>query len=189
MKIILASQSPQRKDLLDLMNLKYEIMVSDVDETFVDNLPITEQSKRLAYIKAKEVFNKTTGDRIIIGSDSMVIKDGKIYGKPKDEKDAFNILTDLQNDTHQVITSLAVLAQKDGKYLEFIDYDITEVHFKPMSEKEILDWIATGKSLNKAGGYGVQSEFAVYIDKIVGNYYTVVGLPIHKLNDILKRIS
>ena len=100
MKIILASQSPQRKDLMDLMNLKYEIIVSDVDETFVDNLPITEQSKRLAYIKAKEVFNKTTGDRVIIGSDSMVIKNDKIYGKPKDEDDAFNMLNDLQDDNN-----------------------------------------------------------------------------------------
>ena len=189
MKIILASQSPQRKDLMDLMNLKYEIIISDVDEAFVDNLPITEQSKRLAYIKAKEVFNKTAGDRVIIGSDSMVIKEDKIYGKPKDEEDAFNMLTDLQSDTHQVITSLAVLVQKDGRYLEFIDYDMTEVHFKPMSEKEILDWIATGKALNKAGAYGIQTEFAVYIDKIVGNYSTIVGLPIHKLDDILKRIS
>lgn len=189
MKIILASQSPQRKDLMDLMNLKYEIMVSNVEETFIDNLSITEQSKRLAYIKAKEVFNKTTEDRIVIGSDSMVLKDNKIYGKPNDENDAFNMLTDLQNATHQVITSLAVLVQKDGKYLEFIDYDIAEVSIKPMSEKEILDWIATGKALNKAGAYGIQTEFAVYIDKIVGNYSTIVGLPIHKLDDILKRIS
>ena len=100
MKIILASQSPRRKELMDLLKVRYEIIPSKVDETLEEGLSIIEQSKRLAYIKAKEIFNKTEGDRIIIGSDSMVIKNGKIYGKPKDEKDAINMKL-MCNDTRQ----------------------------------------------------------------------------------------
>ena len=187
MKIILASKSPRRKELLDLLNLDYEIIVSDAEEILEDNLTIEEQVKKLSYIKAKTVFDKTSGDRIVIGSDTMVVKNNKIYGKPKDEEDAFNMLNELKNSKHEAVTGLAILVEKDGKYEEYIDYDMAEVYFKDMTDEEIKNWINTGKSLDKAGAYAVQDEFIVFIEKFNGNYSTVMGLPIHKVYDILKK--
>lgn len=189
MKIILASKSPRRKELMDMLNLKYEVIVSKADETLQGGLTVEEQAKRLSYIKAKTVFEETTGDRIVIGSDTMVIKNNKIYGKPKNEEDAFKTLKELNGTKHQVITGLAILVEKNGKYEEYLDYDITEVHFKNMTDTEIKNWISTGQAMDKAGAYAVQGEFSVFIEKINGNYSTVVGLPIHKVYDILKIIS
>lgn len=188
MKIILASKSPRRKELLDLLNLEYEIKVSNADEKLEPNLSIQEQSKRLSYIKAKTVFDQTSGDRIVIGSDTMVIKNNKIYGKPKDQEDAFHMLEQLKNTKHNVITGLAILVEKNGKYEEYITYDMAEVYFKDMTKEEIEKWLKTGKAMDKAGAYAVQGEFMVFIEKINGNYSTVMGLPIHKVYDILKRI-
>lgn len=186
MRIILASQSPRRKELLDLMNLKYDIIVSNADESFEDGLDIKEQSKRLAYIKAKTVFDETDGDRIVIGSDTMVLKDGKVYNKPKNKKDAIRMLHELSGNKHEVITSLSVIIEKEGKIMESTDYDTAEVHIKKMSDEEIIKWVENGNPLDKAGGYAIQSEFAVFVDEIIGNYFTIVGLPIHKLYDIIK---
>ena len=186
MKIILASQSPRRKELLDLLKIKYEIITSKVNETLEEGLSIIEQSKRLAYIKAKEIFNKTEGDRIIIGSDSMVIKDGKIYGKPKDEQDAINMIKQLNNSSHQVITSLCVMIQDNGQFKEYLDYDIAKVYLNDMTQNEIEKWVKEGKALDKAGAYAIQSEFCIYVNKIEGNYTTIVGLPMHKLYSAIK---
>lgn len=187
MKIILASQSPRRKELMDFLNINYEIIVSNADETLEKGLTIEEQAKRLSYIKAKTVFDKTSGDRIVIGSDTMVVKNGKIYGKPKDNQDAFKMLKELKNTKHQAITGLAILVEKDGKYEEYLDYDMAEVYFKDMTDEEITNWINTGKALDKAGAYAVQDEFIVFFEKINGNYSTVMGLPIHKVYDVLKK--
>lgn len=186
MRIILASQSPRRKELMDLLNIKYEVIPSEIDETFEEGLSIVEQSKRLAYIKAKEIFNKTSEDRVVIGSDSMVIKNGKVYGKPKDNQEVAKILNELRDSSHQVITSLCVMIQNKGGFKQYIDYDIAEVYFKDMTGEEIQKWISTGKALDKAGGYAIQSEFCVHINKIEGNYTTVVGLPMHKLYEVIK---
>ena len=186
MEIILASQSPRRRELMDLRKIDYTVMPSGADETFEEGLAITEQSKRLAYIKAKEIFNKTNGDRIVIGSDTMVLKEKNIYEKPKNEADAIRMLNELKNDSHQVITSLCVLIQKGEKFKEYLDYDMAEVYLKDMSEKEIKNWVKNGNPLDKAGAYAVQSEFCVFVDKINGNYTTVVGLPMHKLYDVIK---
>lgn len=187
MKIVLASKSPRRKELMEFITKDFETIVSDVDETFIDGLSIIEQSKRLAYIKAKEVFNMIEDDVIVIGSDTMVVKNDKVFGKPEDRENAINMIKELKNNKHQVITSLAVLVRKNGKYEEYIDYDITEVHIKDMSEDEIIKWVDSNKCYDKAGAYAIQGEFSVFIDKMVGNYFTVVGLPIHKLYDILKK--
>lgn len=186
MKIILASQSPRRKELLDLIHVKYEIMVSEVEEKLEPNVTIEEQAQTLSYQKAKAVFNKTTGDRVVIGSDTMVIKNNKPYGKPKNEEEPIAMLKELKNGKHQVITGLAILIQKNGEYKEEIVYDITEVYIKEMDEQEIIDWVKSGNALDKAGAYAIQGEFAKYIEKINGNYTTVVGLPIHKVYEILK---
>lgn len=186
MKIILASQSPRRKELLDLMGLNYEVIVSNADEKLEDGLAIEEQSKKISYVKAKTVFDKTSGDRIVIGSDTIVVKNNKIYGKPKDELDAKNMLLEFKNSKVQVITSFAVLLEDGEKYKEYIDYDIADIYIKDMTDEEIDKWIQTGDAMDKAGAFAIQSEFCVFIDKIVGNYTTVVGLPVHKLYECLK---
>ena len=187
MKVILASKSPRRKELMDLLGIKYEIMVSEVDESLEQGLSLEEQSKKLGYIKAKAVFDKTEGDRIVIGSDTLVVKGNKLFGKPKDKQDAINMLMELKNDKHQVITSIAVLVQKDGRYEEYIDCDITDVYVANMSDREIEEWIDTGKVYDKAGAYAIQEEFIKHIDKIEGNYGTIVGMPINKVYRILKQ--
>lgn len=186
MKIILASKSPRRKELLDLIHVNYEIMVSEVEEKLEPNLTIEEQAQKLSYQKAKAVFDKTTGDRVVIGSDTMVIKNNKPYGKPKNEEEAMAMLKELQNGKHQVITGLAILMQNNGEYKEEITYDITEVSIKEIDEQERIDWVKSGNALDKAGAYAIQGEFAKYIEKINGNYTTVVGLPVHKVYEILK---
>lgn len=189
MRVILASESPRRRELLEMMGLKFEIKPSKCDETFEEGFTIEEQSKRLAFIKAKTVFDETSGDRVVIGSDTMVLKGDKIYGKPHSKEQAFEMLKDLNNDKHKVITSICVISEKSGKYKEQVDYDIAEVYFKKMTDREIESWIEKEKPYDKAGAYTVQSAFGVYVDKIIGNYFTVVGLPIHKLNDMLKNID
>lgn len=186
MKFILASKSPRRKVLMDMLQIPCEVIVSNCDETFEKGLTIEEQSKRLAYIKAKAVFDKTQGDRIVIGSDSMVLKGNNVYGKPKDKAEAVRMLNDLKNDKHTVITSLAVLIQNGDKYIENVDYDKAELYFKDMTDEEIDKWIEEDKPYDKAGGYAVQSKFAVFINKIDGNYFSTMGLPIHKLYDVIK---
>ncbi len=172
---------------MNLLTKNYEVIVSDADETHEEGLTIDEESKRLAYIKAKKVFEETSGDRIVIGSDTMVIKNNKVYEKPKDEQDAKIMLQELQGGNHQVITSICVLVENNGKYEEFIDYDKTNVYIKNMNNEEIDKWIQIGDSLDKAGAYAIQGEFGMFVEKIDGNYTTVVGLPIHKLYDILKK--
>lgn len=186
MRIILASKSPRRKELLDQIKVEYEVIVSQVEEKLDPTLSIEEQVKHLSYQKAKAVFDKTTGDRMIIGSDTMVIKNKKQYGKPKDEEEAIKMLNELKNGKHQVITGLSILIEKEGQYKQEVDYDITEVTIKEMSDQEILEWVRSGNAFDKAGAYAIQGEFAKHIEKINGNYTTVVGLPIHKVYEILK---
>lgn len=187
MKIILASKSPRRKEILEMLTKKFEIMVSDEEEILDDKLNIYEQAKELAYIKAKSVFDKTQGNRIVIGSDTMVVDlDGKIYGKPKNREDAINMLSKIKGTKHNVITSLAILIQKEDSYVEKLDYDLAEVYIANMSEEEIIKWVGTGEAYDKAGAYAVQGEFTKHIEKINGNFWTVMGLPIHKLYNILK---
>ncbi|MBO5413304.1 MAG: septum formation protein Maf [Clostridia bacterium] len=189
MKIILASQSPMRKELLKQMGLEFEVLVSNADETFEEGLSLEEQSKRLAYIKAKTVFDETEDDRIIIGSDTMVLKDGEVFGKPKNKQDAIDMLNKLKNTCHTAITSLCVLVEKNGECKKFLDYDTTKVFFKNMTEEEILHWIKIGNPYEKAGAYELASPFCVFVDKIEGNITTVQGLPTHKLYEVLKQLS
>ena len=187
MKVILASKSPRRKELMDFLGIEYEIKVSEADETLEEGLAIEEQSKRLGYIKAKAVFDQTTGDRIVIGSDTLVVKDNIIFGKPKDRQDAINMVNTIKNDKHQVITSVAVLVQEGDEYKEYIDYDIADVYISDMSQEEIEEWIDSGKAYDKAGAYAIQLDFMKFLEKVDGNYGTVIGLPIHKLYRILKQ--
>lgn len=188
MKIILASASPRRKELLGLITQNFEVIVSKVDEKLKEGLDPKGQTLRLAYIKAKDVFDRTSGDRIVIGSDTIVTKNMKIYGKPKDKEDAKKMIKELLegDKIHSVITGLSILIEKNGKYKEYNTYDEVKVFLKDISDKEIEKWIDSGKAMDKAGAYGIQNEFCVFVDKIDGNYTSIVGLPTQKVYDILK---
>lgn len=189
MEIILASGSPRRKDLLKSIVPDFKIIVSDADETLKEGITPEEQATRLSYIKAKTVFDKTEGDRIVIGSDTMVVKNNKIYGKPKNKEQAKLMIKDLLKDDrkHKVVTGLCVMIENNKEYHEFNLYDSTIVYFTEISDREINNWVNTGKAMDKAGAYAMQDEFGVFIEKIDGNYSTVIGLPIHKLYGIIKR--
>ena len=188
MKIILASGSPRRKELLKLIVPEFEIMVSGVDEKLEEGQKLEEQVTELAYIKAKDIYDKTDGDRIIIGSDTIVTKNSKIYGKPKNREHAKKMIKELLegNKVHSIITGLCVIIQKNGEYKEFKTFDEVKVFLKDMSDEEIDKWLDTGLWADKAGAYGIQNEFCVFVEKIEGNYTTVVGLPTHKVYDIIK---
>lgn len=188
MKFILASGSPRRKELLKLLVPEYEIIVSGIDEKLEDEQTPSEQVIRLAYTKAKDVFNKTTGNRIVIGSDTVVARNGIIYGKPKDRADAKRMIKEfLEGDrTHSIMTGLAVLIEKDGKYEEYKTFDEAKIFLKDMTDKQIDWWLDTEKWTDKAGAYAIQEEFGAFVNKIEGNYQTIVGLPIHKLYDIIE---
>lgn len=187
MKIILASKSPRRKELMNLLNVKYDVIVSSADETLEDGLSMEEQSKKLAFVKAKAVFDNTEGNRIVIGADTLVYKNNKKFGKPLNTENAVQMIKELKNSSHQVCTGIAVLIQNGDSYSEFIDCSTTSIHIKDMTDNEINEWINSGKALDKAGAYAVQEEFTKFIDKIDGNYFGVVGLPIDKVYDIIKK--
>lgn len=188
MKIILASKSPRRKELLTLIGIKdFQIIESEINEKLEKGIKIEEQSKKLAYQKAKAVFNKTIGNRIVIGSDTLVVKENKIYVKPQTKEEAFSMIKELKSGTHKVITSLSVLKEENGKYTEYLDYDITNIKIKDMTDTEINNWINSGEAMDKAGAYAIQGKFAVYIERIEGNYHSVMGLPISKLYNVIKK--
>ena len=188
MRIILASKSPRRKEILGMIVDKFDIMVCKEDEILDNTLSIKEQSIKLAYDKAKNIFNRTNGDRIVIGSDTIVVDENdKIYGKPQDREDAIKILNSIKGKEHRVFTSIAVLVSKNGKIYEDTDCDIARVYIDNMTDEEVTKWVDTGEAYDKAGAYAVQGRFAKHIEKIDGNFWTVMGLPINKIYNILKK--
>lgn len=188
MKIILASGSPRRKELLKLVVSEFDIMISGVDEKIEKDLTVEQQVTKLSYIKAKDIYDKTDGDRLIIGADTIVVKNNKIYGKPKNKENAKQIIKELLDGdrTHRVLTGLTVIYEKNGEYKEYKLYDEAKIFLKNISDEEIEKWISTGNAMDKAGAYGIQNEFCVHVEKVEGNYMTVLGLPVHKLYDIIK---
>lgn len=192
MKIILASQSPRRKELLKLIVPTFEIIVSNQEETLNDKLSVEEQVTQIAYDKAKNVYDRTKnkGDRIVIGSDTIVTKNGKIYGKPKNRDHAKEMIKELitENKMHKIITGLCVFVEKEGRLKEYKTYDEVKVYLKDITDKEIEKWLDTGNAMDKAAAYGIQNEFCVHVEKIEGNYTSALGLPTHKLYDIIKTV-
>lgn len=189
MKIILASKSPRRKELLSTIVANFDIIEAVNDEVVKENLTNEEQSEHLSFEKANEVFNKTSGDRIVIGSDTIVVVNGTIYGKPKDESDAFNTLKILSGNTHQVITGICIISEINGVKSCYIDHDIAQVKFVKMEDKEILEYISSKEPMDKAGSYGVQGKGGKFIEGINGSFYTVMGLPIHLVYRQLKNLN
>ena len=186
MKVILASQSPRRAALLDLAKVDFEVMPSNYEEKINSGLNIEEQAQELAYGKAVDVFNNTQGDRTIIGADTIVVKNNKIYGKPKDRSDAIKMLRELQGDYHTVYTSLSILIEYHEEYKEYKELSKNIIKVVPMTDAEIIEYVDSEKPYDKAGSYAIQSYFCRYIEKLEGNYMSVIGLPIDKVYKILK---
>lgn len=175
-KIILASASPRRKELLSQIGVTFEIIKAEKEEHITSSIP-TEVVKELSMQKAKEVAAKCDGS-IIIGADTIVAMEGQILGKPKDRADAMRMLRLLQGKKHQVITGVTVLLGST-KALSFAE--VTDVSLYPMTDAQIERYIATGEPMDKAGAYGIQGRFAAYVRGIEGDYNNVVGLPIGRL--------
>ncbi len=186
MKIILASKSPRRIALMELAKFDFEVMPSSYDEKVRNMYDIEEISKELSYNKAKEIFENTQGNRTIIGADTIVVKDNKIYEKPKDREDAIRMLKLLRGDKHTVYTSVAILIEEQENYKEYKEVVKTDVYIKEMTDNEIEQYVDSGEAYDKAGAYGIQTSFSIFIEKIDGDYPSVLGLPINRIYDILK---
>lgn len=180
--IILASASPRRKEILELADLKFDIMPSNAQEITTKTAP-NEVVMELASIKAKDIYKKSEKQSMVVGADTVVAYQGQILGKPTDEADAKRMLTMLSGQTHEVYTGVCVI--EDGKTKTF--YEETKVTFYEISDEQIDRYIKTGEPMDKAGSYGIQGKAAVFIKGIEGDYYNVVGFPIARfLQEITK---
>ena len=183
-KILLASGSPRRKELLVRMGIEFDIMPCSLDETYDEGISPVEVVEYLSKLKADYV-NGMVEDYVVIGSDTIVSIDEHILGKPKDRDDAYNMIKILSDNWHEVITGICIY---DGeKYL--LEHEITKVHFTKMSEKEIQNYISLDEPYDKAGGYGVQGIAGMYIDSIEGDYYNIMGFPMARVLKMLKKMS
>lgn len=184
-KIILASASPRRKEILEQVGIAFTIIPSEKEEIITDIDPIAAV-KALASMKANDISNRVMEPGIIIGADTIVVHNNTIMGKPKDEEDAKRMLRDIENDTHEVYTGVSIIIKElPDKYCEKTFVDVTKVTINPMSDEQIDNYVATKEPLDKAGAYAIQGKFAVYVKKIDGDYYNVVGLPIAKIYETL----
>ena len=207
-RIILGSASPRRKELLEQIGIKFEIVVSDAEEHYESTRP-DEIVRELALMKAEQVAEEVkrrekegvgedyllrseTGEArlrnlLILGADTVVVRDGEILGKPSGAEEAFEMLKSLQGRAHQVYTGVAVLDFDGNAERHTVSHaEETKVFVHAMTDEEIRSYIAAGESLDKAGAYGFQGRFAAYIDRIEGDYYNVVGLPVAYLYHAVK---
>ena len=182
MSIILASQSPRRKELLGLFRIPFEIRVADIDETMDPEKPPFDEVARVSREKAMAIPREK--EDTVIAADTIVVCAGQVLGKPRDEADAVRMLSLLSGRDHQVMTGMTVI--RGEKIVSCTE--VTDIHFRPLSEKEIRDYVATKEPMDKAGSYGIQGGAALFAEKMVGDYYNVMGLPVCRLGMILKEI-
>ncbi len=182
MRIILASQSPRRRELLEMLQIPYEAIVSEVEETVPEDIAPGALVEALALQKAQAVFAQYP-EACVIGADTIVYIDGEIVGKPKDDADAAKILGKLQGRSHEVYTGVAVLTPSGTQ----VECDVTRVTFAPMTEREISWYVATGEPWDKAGAYGIQGPGGIFVNRVEGNYFTVIGMPLPLLYRMLAK--
>lgn len=185
MKIVLASQSPRRRELLGKMGLTFTAKSPEIDEEALQGLPARELVKALAREKALHIAKNETPDTIVIGSDTVVVLDDVILGKPSSPQQAEEMLTALSGRTHQVVTGVAV-CQGDKVTSEA---EVTQVTFRPLTPEEVRHYVRTGEPMDKAGAYGIQGGAALFAEKMVGDYYNVMGLPVCRLYQILQQMA
>ncbi|WP_085521125.1 Maf family protein [Tuberibacillus sp. Marseille-P3662] len=185
--LILASSSPRRRELIHTLGLDVHIIENDVDETISEHLSPASVAKTLALRKARQAYedwpDKDAG-AVVIGSDTVVALDDQILGKPADDTDACHMIGQLAGRKHEVYTAIAVIRLDDGK--EYVSHLKTDVYMKPLSPERIKRYVATGESMDKAGAYGIQGLGSILVDRIDGDYFNVVGLPLSLLVELLK---
>lgn len=181
-RIILASASPRRKELLERAGVCFSVVPGNADETIVSEKP-EDAVQELSFRKAEAVAEKTdfAEGTVVLGADTIVVYRGEILGKPRDKKEAVRMLGSLQGTSHQVFTGVTMLRKGKDGWERRSFAECTEVEFYPVSEAEIRAYAATGDPLDKAGAYGIQGPFFVYVKGIRGDYCNVVGLPVARL--------
>ena len=184
-KIILASSSPRRKEILNRFNLNPLIVEAKIEEKKSYNESPEQVAMALAFEKALWVSNKFNNEEVVIGADTIVVLGNRILGKPKDEEDAFRILSLLNNKEHSVITGISIIRANTN--IKIIDYESTLVRFRHLSEEQIKRYINTKEPMDKAGAYGIQGYGEVLVEKIDGCYSNVVGLPLGRLDYLLNK--
>lgn len=182
--IILASASPRRRKIMDKLNLPYRVVISNVKEVMREDLYLEKRIENLALQKAEAVF-KDNQDCVVIGADTVVVLNGEVLGKPHNMTEAREMLKKLSGHTHEVITAYAVLTDEK----KVLSYDTALVKFADISDEEIEKYIQTREPYDKAGGYAVQGWASVFIEKIDGSFYTVMGLPLHLIYKELKKVG
>lgn len=183
-KILLASGSPRRKELLSRMGLEFDIMPCEAEEKYDPELNPVDIARYLGKLKA-EIVNEMVEGYVVIGADTIVVADGHILGKPSGRDEAYNMLKKLSGSWHEVITGICIF---DGEEC-LIDHVVTRVHFVKMAEQEIEAYIDTDEPYDKAGAYGVQGLAGMYIDSIEGDYYNIMGFPMARIRSMLKEVS
>jgi len=185
MKIILASNSPRRKELLSQIGVIFEAIPSRFEENMVRMSP-AEMVEHFAYMKAKDVAERVQENALIIGSDTIVYLD-RIMGKPENEEDAFNMLRELSGRYHLVISGICIINTATGESLR--SHETTKVKMKNLSREEILAYINTHEPLDKAGAYAIQGMGSLFVERIEGDYFNVVGLPLFRLARMLEHFG
>ena len=183
MQLILASQSPRRRELLGLFHIPFTVKVADIDETMDPAKAPKAEVARLSREKALAVAREA--EDIVIAADTIVVLQDAVLGKPTDTDHAFAMLSALSGKDHQVMTGVTVL--KGDRCLTHTE--VTDIHFRELSEQEIRSYIATGEPMDKAGAYGIQGGAALFADKMHGDYYNVMGLPVCRLWQMLRELA
>ena len=183
MNLILASASPRRKELLSLFGVPFQIRAADIDETMDPHAAPFDEVGRVSRLKALATARES-GD-VVIAADTIVVCQGKVLGKPHDEADAKAMLRLLSGRDHQVMTGVTVLS--DDRCVTFTE--VTDLHFRQLTDKEIARYVASGEPMDKAGSYGIQGGAALFCTGMTGDYYNVMGLPVCRLGGILKEIA
>lgn len=183
MQLILASQSPRRKELMGLFRTPFSVRVADIDETMDEALSPYDEVARVSRLKAEATPHERAD--VVVAADTIVVCNGNVLGKPKDEQDAFRMLKMLSGKDHQVMTGLTVLRGDSA----VVCTEVTDIHFRELTDREILAYIRTGEPMDKAGAYGIQGGAALFAEKMCGDYYNVMGLPVCRLGQILKSLA
>lgn len=183
MNVILASQSPRRRELLGLFRIPFTVRAADIDETMDPALPAEQEVARVS--RAKAMATPAKAEDVVIAADTIVVCNGKTLGKPKSKEQAVEMLTMLSGRDHQVMTGLTV---RKGDTCRTVT-EITHLHFRKLSQREILDYVATGEPMDKAGAYGIQGGAALFVERLDGDYYNVMGLPVCRLWQMLAQTA
>ncbi|MCD6322989.1 MAG: septum formation inhibitor Maf [Clostridiales bacterium] len=185
-RLILASGSPRRAEMMMRITSEFKIIVPNIDETINDSESPSEMVERLALEKAQVIIQKINGKFPVLAADTIVVHD-RVLGKPTDEKDAYRMLQELADDSHYVITGVAIIHPGKSKSVSFIEK--TEVFFGPISNSEIRTYIKGGEPMDKAGAYGIQGAGGCFITKINGCFYNVMGFPLNRIYTTLKELD